>query len=49
MFTITTKDETWGNLTHSEIKLKEAFYRGLEISYTITYPDGHKIICTIER
>jgi hypothetical protein len=47
MFTVISGDDQWENLTYHEMRLREAMYRGLRISYTIIYPNGDKINCEI--
>ena len=47
MFTVISGDDLWENLSYHEMKLREAMYRGLRISYTIIYPNGDKINCEV--
>ena len=47
MFKVISGDEIWEGLTYDQMKLREAMYRGLKMSYTIVYPNGDKINCTI--
>jgi hypothetical protein len=49
-FTINGSDGTvHKELTYTEMRRYEAFFRGMRISYTIIYPDGYKITCEIDK
>jgi hypothetical protein len=48
-FKVTSYEDVWDNLTYEEMRLKEAFYRGMRQSYVIIYPDGYKITCEVVK
>jgi hypothetical protein len=47
MFTVIRGDNIWRNLTYKQMKLKESFCRGMQVNYTIIYPNGNQLICEL--